>query len=452
MTVSNETYRNEYSGNDVTTEFTIGFYFLVNAHIKAILKVTSTGVETELTLTTHYTLAGAGNEAGGTLTMVTEPATGETLTILRNVDLKQETDYVEGGSFPSDDHEDAIDKLTMLVQQLQEKLDRFLSFTEASTYSGITLPDPSALKFLRWNAGLTAIENFDISDVSALAVSDFTETLLDDETAIAWLTTLGIDVDVLTLSLPVNTTISAFAKTLLDDAGAIAAIATLLVTTKGGDLTSANPLVIDTDGHVFDVAGTENFATMTVAANRLFVLMFDGILTMTHHATNLNLPGGANITTAAGDRGIFFSTGANTVYCLDFTRASEVYAALGANSDITSLASLTTPLTKAQGGSGTTGDSIIKGWIHFNGTGTVAINDSFNVDSITDVEVGGYDVTWDTDFANANYPFVGMSNGYHVNIVIGGGLAAGAVRIENRDTAHSKADRSVICCIAMGDQ
>jgi hypothetical protein len=71
---------------------------------------------------------------------------------------------------------------------------------------------------------------------------------------------------------------------------------------------------------------------MTVAADRQFTLQFDGVLTMTHHATNLDLPGEANITTAAGDVGIFQSTGANTVQCISYTKAdgtSVVSAGIG---------------------------------------------------------------------------------------------------------------------------
>jgi hypothetical protein len=90
---------------------------------------------------------------------------------------------------------------------------------------------------------------------------------------------------------------------------------------KGGDIASASPLVVGTDGDYFDVTGTTGFAAMTVAANRHFFLQFDGALTMTHHATNLDLPGEANITTAAGDVGEFYSTGANTVQCVNYTRA-----------------------------------------------------------------------------------------------------------------------------------
>jgi hypothetical protein len=92
-------------------------------------------------------------------------------------------------------------------------------------------------------------------------------------------------------------------------------------TEKGGDLTSASPLVIDTDGDYFDVTGTVSFAAMTVAADRQFTLQFDGALTMTHHATNLDLPSEANITTAAGDVATFQSTGSNTVQCVSYTRA-----------------------------------------------------------------------------------------------------------------------------------
>jgi len=92
-------------------------------------------------------------------------------------------------------------------------------------------------------------------------------------------------------------------------------------TEKGGDITSASPLVIDTDGDYFDVTGTTNFAAMTVAADRQFTLQFDGALTMTHHATNLDLPGEANITTAAGDVGVFQSTGSNTVQCISYVKA-----------------------------------------------------------------------------------------------------------------------------------
>ena len=50
-----------------------------------------------------------------------------------------------------------------------------------------------------------------------------------------------------------------------------------------------------------------------------------------------------------------------------------------------------------------------KAWINFNGTGTVAIRDSFSVSSITDSGTGNYDINLASAMANANYANSGMS-------------------------------------------
>jgi hypothetical protein len=48
---------------------------------------------------------------------------------------------------------------------------------------------------------------------------------------------------------------------------------------------------------------------------------------------------------------------------------------------------------------------IAKAWVNFNGTGTVAIRDSFNVSSITDNGTGDYTINFTTAMSNANYSF-----------------------------------------------
>ena len=42
-------------------------------------------------------------------------------------------------------------------------------------------------------------------------------------------------------------------------------------------------------------------------------------------------------------------------------------------------------------------------WVNFNGTGTVAIQDSEGVSSVTDIDVGRYTVNFTIAMANANY-------------------------------------------------
>jgi hypothetical protein len=46
---------------------------------------------------------------------------------------------------------------------------------------------------------------------------------------------------------------------------------------------------------------------------------------------------------------------------------------------------------------------IARAWVNFNGTGTVAIRDSFNVSSITDLGTGSYAINFTTSMPNANY-------------------------------------------------
>lgn len=96
---------------------------------------------------------------------------------------------------------------------------------------------------------------------------------------------------------------------------------------QGGDLTSASPLVIGTDGDYFNVTGTTGFAVMTVAANRFFVLQFDGALVVTHGASVV-IPGGANFTTSSGDQLQCFSTAANIVRIVAITRANGTPVAI----------------------------------------------------------------------------------------------------------------------------
>jgi len=71
---------------------------------------------------------------------------------------------------------------------------------------------------------------------------------------------------------------------------------------KGADIASATALALGTDGNYFDVTGTTTITSVSAApAGFRMLLQFDGVVTVTHHATNLILAGGTNFVTAAGD-------------------------------------------------------------------------------------------------------------------------------------------------------
>jgi hypothetical protein len=81
----------------------------------------------------------------------------------------------------------------------------------------------------------------------------------------------------------------------------------------------------------------------------------------------------------------------------------------------------------AIGTGGINGAQLAKAWVNFNGTGTVAIRDSYNVSSITDNGVGDYTINYGTALNNNNYAISGITDynesGLHRVIVYRSGLS-----------------------------
>jgi hypothetical protein len=190
MTISSTTQKLQYDCDGVTTTFNYTFKIWDDSDLDVII-TSAGGVETQLTLTTDYTVTGAGVDAGGTIVLV-DPATdapsGSTLTVMRDVPYTQETDYTEGDDFPAEAHEDALDKLLMQILQLKMMLSRTLLLKVTSEYDDLTLPDPVALSYLRWNAGLTGLEN--VTAVTVIGASNtsatfYKSTMTGNETLVA---------------------------------------------------------------------------------------------------------------------------------------------------------------------------------------------------------------------------------------------------------------------------
>ena len=184
MTLSTTANKVSYAGDGATVSFAIPFLFLENGHIGAILR-DAAGDETTWALNTEFTLSGAGAASGGTLTVSTSPtdytpATGETLVIRRVVPETQDTDYPEGGAFPAAAHEQALDKLTMLVQQHSEEIARAPVLPLSSSLTGITVPEPGASQLIRWNADGTALETAGIAELSLEVPAEIDNPALGD--------------------------------------------------------------------------------------------------------------------------------------------------------------------------------------------------------------------------------------------------------------------------------
>jgi len=134
MTVSSTTVKNSYSGNSSTTAFAYTFKIFADTDLQVIIR-SSTGTETTKTLTTHYTVSGAGDASGGNVTFTSgnTPATGETVVIRRGVPQTQAIDYIANDPFPAESHEEGLDRATMTIQQMQEEVTRSIKLSKTNT-------------------------------------------------------------------------------------------------------------------------------------------------------------------------------------------------------------------------------------------------------------------------------------------------------------------------------
>jgi hypothetical protein len=289
---------------------------------------------------------------------VTPLPTGESIIIQRILPLLQPTDLENQGGYLPDVQEATADRGIMIDQQLQEQIDRALLIALSLDVDN-ALPTPVADYILAWNSTGTALISVvgpplsglpsPIADyfiawdptgtflvsvagsggslgalldsIAALApmaadryiyttaentvaagtLTSFTRTLLDDTTAGAWLTTLGI---------------TAFAQTLLDDTTAAAFRATLAVPYDHElDLGTPNNSVTAYRGvigraHTWDdaAAHVSSAGTATAAAtgDQVFLVKKNGstVLTVTYSAEDTDgviAFSAGDVTWAAGD-------------------------------------------------------------------------------------------------------------------------------------------------------
>jgi len=122
MTVANTTRSVDYPGDDVQVTFSYPFRIFESSHLVVKSVNDATGVETVKTNVTHYTVTGVGVPSGGTVTMLTAPATGETLYLERVVPLTQIHNLRNQGTFTPQSTEDALDRIVMMIQSMSDSL------------------------------------------------------------------------------------------------------------------------------------------------------------------------------------------------------------------------------------------------------------------------------------------------------------------------------------------
>ncbi len=169
MTMTTETASVAYTGDGTTVAFAYPFEILQNADIEVSVRSTS-GAESTKILTTHYSVSGAGNPGGGTVTFVTAPEDSERIVIRRNMGLTQPADFDKDTQFPSERVEEAFDRKSLQITQMQGQIDRAVKSRVLDESVDMTLPAKAsrATKAMGFDAtGKPKVSSSTLDDIDA---------------------------------------------------------------------------------------------------------------------------------------------------------------------------------------------------------------------------------------------------------------------------------------------
>ena len=168
MTISISNARNDYTGNGSSDTFSYTFQIFVNTDL-LITQRDTLGVESTLLLTTDYTVTGAGDTNGGTITLVAGNLTTDFILTIRRVrPITQGTDIRNQGDFFPEVHEDSFDHGIMIDQAQQDEIDRSVKVPES--VNPVTEFNPTLPADLPGTVSVSPVTNVD-GDGWALAAA-----------------------------------------------------------------------------------------------------------------------------------------------------------------------------------------------------------------------------------------------------------------------------------------
>ena len=257
MTISSITRKaGPYIGNGTASVFPFAFKVFQASDVEVVRLTVATNVETTLALTTDYTVSlnqDQDSNPGGSITLVAGAlATGYNLVITSDVENLQPTDLTNQGGFYPDVINDALDRATIQIQQLQLGVDRSAKLPITST------EDANAL----------------VADIVRLA--DSADNLDIDANNIDAINTVATNIT------SVNTTASSIAS----------------VNTTAGSITNVNT----TAANIANVNAVGSDLLEPVSEINTVAVNIDNVNTVGTNISNVNTVAGvsSNVTTVAG--------------------------------------------------------------------------------------------------------------------------------------------------------
>lgn len=442
MPISSETRTaGPFVGNGVTTAFPFEFKVFAAADMLVVKLEVATGTETTLALTSDYTVslnADQNADPGGTVTLNSALPTGFKLVVSSALEFLQETDLTNQGGFYPSVVTNALDRLTILCQQLKEDVERSAKLPITSAVDADTLVTNinAVADSLTDIATVAGIEG-DVTDVAAIAadvttaaanVADITNfadvwvgpsatdpTTRTDSSALQagdlYFNTADSEVRVYDgdsweavaqgVSTPYQSFSGTGAQTAFTLSSAPGTLGSLEVFISGVRQVPTTDYTVSGTTLTFTSApalGTSNIFCRWISTQAITVPA-DGSVGTTQlqdgSVTTAKLASGAVTSAKLASGAAVANIGTGGI------SATELASNAVTTAKITDANITAAKLSGAQSGSAPIYGA--RAWVNLNGTGTVAVRASGNVTSITDLGTGQYTVNFTTALPDANY-------------------------------------------------
>ena len=169
MTITSTTNRVATAGDGATTVFSFP-YFVEDAGDLEVWLRSSAGVETLQTITTHYTISGL-ESASVSVTMVTAPAAGERLVLIRKEPHTNEIAVDDINSFRSQAFEDQFDRIARGAQRTEDEVSRSIRLKDSDLDDVTGEYDAQSRKIINVADGVDDSDAANLAQVTSLTAA-----------------------------------------------------------------------------------------------------------------------------------------------------------------------------------------------------------------------------------------------------------------------------------------
>ena len=164
ITISDTSPRIQYTATGGQTSFSVPFEFF-NATDIVVIHTSAGGVDTTLSYNSNpstvsqYSVSGAGQTGGGSITLGAGATLNDTYTIYRDLPISRTTDFPASGAFPIETLNTELDKIVAMMQQNERDFNYTVKAkSSTSTAYGLTFPELVANKLLTVNSAGNGLE------------------------------------------------------------------------------------------------------------------------------------------------------------------------------------------------------------------------------------------------------------------------------------------------------